>query len=205
MALLEWAEQADGKASGDAPTAAFLPPAKLYVHLSQETFLRQCRGAARVEGVGAVTVEQAVDLLRHCNVTLRGVVDLNDAPSVDGYEVSPLVRETVELRHPVEVFPHGTLSSRKADKDHTVPFVPPDEGGPPGQTTPDNLGPLGRYHHRLKTHGDWRCTQPERGVFLWRSPHGHWARVDATGTHYLGRLPVAGTVVEQHFRLILAA
>ena len=86
-----------------------------------------------------------------------------------------------------------------------MPYVPPDEGGPPGQTTPDNLGPLGRHHHRLKTHGGWRCAQPERGVYLWRSPHGHWACVDASGTHYLGRLLGDGSVAEQRFRLVLAA
>jgi hypothetical protein len=135
------------------------------------------------------------------------VIDLNGVPSVDGYEVSGLVRETVELRHPVEVFPLGTLSSRAADQDHTVPYVPPDRGGPPRQTTPDNRGPLGRHHHRLKTHGGWRCTQPERGVFLWRSPHGHWARVDPTGTHYLGKSrPITrSTAREEHFRRIVAA
>jgi hypothetical protein len=99
------------------------------------------------------------------------------------------VREVVELRHPIEVFPHGTLSSRRADKDHRVPYLPPGKDGPPGQTTPGNLGPLARCHHRLKTFGGWRYLQPTPGVYLWRSPHGHWARVDPTGSHYLGRDP----------------
>jgi hypothetical protein len=26
-------------------------------------------------------------------------------------------------------------------------------------------------------------------VHLWRSPHGHWYRVDHTGTHRLGKQP----------------
>jgi hypothetical protein len=28
-------------------------------------------------------------------------------------------------------------------------------------------------------------------VFLWRSPHGYWFRVDHTGTHPLGKNPEA--------------
>ena len=27
------------------------------------------------------------------------------------------------------------------------------------------------------------------GVYLWRSPHGHWYRVDNTRTHRLGKTP----------------
>ena len=117
------------------------------------------------------------------------VVDLNESPSLDGYRSSALIREATVLRHPVEVFPWGTLTSRRADQDHTRPYVRPGAGpdaGPPGQTTPDNLGPLSRYHHRLKTHVGWTCHQPTRGVFHWRTPHGHWARVDHAGTLHVG-------------------
>ena len=208
LALLAWAEGVDPEVPV-SPSIA-LPPATLYVHMSEDSFRRRTRDAVDVEEVGPVTVEPGVDLLGHCHVTVKPVVDLNVSPREDGYRPSATVREIVDLRHRVEVFPGGTLTSRKADGDHTVPYVPADEGGPPGQTTPDNLGPLSRFHHRLKTHGGWRCTQPERGVFLWRSPHGHWARVDARGTRYLGKDPgpvvtVTATVTEQRFRLLLAA
>jgi hypothetical protein len=193
----------------DVPAEAFLPPATLYVHVSAETFQRQTRGPVRVEDVGPVTVEQAVDLLRHCRVRVIPVVDLDDSPSVDGYEVTGRVREVVELRQPFEVFPWGTLSSRKADKDHITAYVPLGEGGPPGQTAPDNIGALGRFHHRLKTFGGWTYAQPRPGVFWWRSPHGHWARLDATGAHYLGRDPTLERLhgpsrLEPHFRRLLA-
>jgi hypothetical protein len=200
LALLRWAEQHD---RGDMPDEepptvvldsavdpeAYRPPATLYVHMSQEAFRGGIRGAARVEGVGPVTCEQAVDLLRHCHVSVRPVVDLNANPSADGYEVSPAIREIVQLRSPIEVFPHGTLASRSADLDHVRAYRWRSTAGPPGppaQTAPDNLGPLGRFHHRVKTHGGWQCHQPTRGVYYWRSPHGHWARVDAHGTTYLG-------------------
>ena len=40
---------------------AFGPWATLYVHVSQDTFTGRSRGAVRVESVGPVTTEQAVD------------------------------------------------------------------------------------------------------------------------------------------------
>src|SRR3954454_6646409 len=183
------------------PGSAFVPPATLYVHFSDESWLRQTRGVVRVEDVGPVTVEQALDMLRHCRVTIRPVIDLNDSPCADGYEARGLVREALRLRHPVEVFPHGTLPSRKADADHTVPYRPPEAGGEPGQTTPDNLGPLGRYHHRLKTHGGWQCVQTRPGVYWWGTPHGHWVRVDRTGTHGLRASPPGVTIQDQPIRI----
>ena len=42
----------------------------------------------------------------------------------------------------------------------------------PGQTRPDNLGPLGRRVHRAKTHGRWRVEQVAPGCYPWRSPEG---------------------------------
>ncbi len=69
------------------------------------------------------------------------------------------------------------------DIDHTIPFVKPDEGGPPGQTGVGKLGPITRFHHRVKTHGDWQVAQPFTGVFVWRTPNGRYLLVDHTGTH----------------------
>jgi hypothetical protein len=34
----------------------------------------------------------------------------------------------------------------------------------------------------LKTHGGWTYAMIRPGVFLWRSPHGHWWLRDRTGT-----------------------
>jgi hypothetical protein len=98
--------------------------------------------------------------------------------------------EAVRLMHPTSVFPWSPSSSRNADKDHTQEYVPLSAGGPEGQTHPDNLGPLNRPEHRVKTHGrGWRHHQPQPGIYLWRTPHGYWARVDHTGTHALGKHP----------------
>jgi hypothetical protein len=171
-----------------------LPPAVLYLHLSRESFdaarSGSSRGVARLEGVRPVTVEQAREFLGHTHVTVRPVIDLEADHPVDGYEVPDRIREQVRLRIPAEVFPYSANLSRRKDLDHTVPYLPPDQGGPPGQTGIGNLGPLSRYGHRVKTHGrGWRHHQPVPGVFLWRTPHGYWFRTDHTGTHPLGKKP----------------
>lgn len=76
---------------------------------------------------------------------------------------------------------------RTIEMDHTHPYLPPDRGGPPGQTRPSNLGPMVTFGHRIKTHAHgWHHRQPQPGVYLWRTPHGHWYRTDDDGTHSLG-------------------
>ncbi|MGH3588343.1 MAG: hypothetical protein ACRDQ0_18725, partial [Pseudonocardia sp.] len=69
-----------------------LPPATLYIHLSQDSFTRDsftraAEGVARFEGVGPITVEQARQFLAHTNVTIKPVIDVANQTPVDGYEV----------------------------------------------------------------------------------------------------------------------
>jgi hypothetical protein len=92
------------------------------------------------------------------------------------------------------VFPYAAAVSRLIELDHTIPYLSPDQGGPPGQTSIGNLGPHTRYHHRLKTHAGWQVRQPEPGTWLWRSPHHRIYLVNATGTHCLGYTPYAQTI-----------
>ena len=70
-----------------------------------------------------------------------------------------------------------------------------------------------RFGHRVKTHGrGWRHHQPVPGVYLWRTPHGYWTRVDRHGTHPLDQSPAlevaesSTSPLERAFaRLVLAA
>ena len=172
------------------------PRSVLYYHLAPEALgdltldragrPRATCGVARSERDGPLTVPQLREWLEGEYVVVRPVLDPDEIGPVDGYEVPDRMREALVLRRPVEVFPWGTLSSRVADLDHTVPWVSPSRGGPAGQTSPGNLGPLGRSHHNAKTHGGWRLHQPHPGSYYWRTPTGHWSRVDASGTTYLG-------------------
>jgi hypothetical protein len=102
------------------------------------------------------------------------------------------MREALHLRTPADVFPYATNTTRGKDIDHTLRWRPdtdpgPPNTGPPHHTGLDNLGPLTRRHHRVKTHGGWQLRQPFPGIFVWRSPHGRHYLVDHTGTTALDR------------------
>lgn len=90
-------------------------------------------------------------------------------------------KERVHLHGMGDVFPHATGTRRKLDGDHVEAY---DANGPPGQTSDTNIGLLGRFHHRTKTHQrGWRVRNVGDRAYLWRSPHGLWRLVDPTGTH----------------------
>ena len=171
------------------------PTVVLYVHLSDDA-VRTGRGVSRMEQVGPVTIEQLRRFLAStdCRIRVQPVLDTSAVPAVDRYEVPARMREALRTRNPVDVFPWGVCTSRTMDADHTVAYLAPDRGGPPGQTELGNLGWLTRSHHRLKTLAGWTLRQPEPGVYLWRSPHGWCYLVNATGTHELGNGPLARTV-----------
>jgi hypothetical protein len=167
------------------------PRAVLYLHAS-ETEFRGGIGVVRFENDGtAFTHQEAVDVLGHCQVRITRVIDLADHHPVDAYEVPDRLAEQVRLAYPTTVFPFSATSSRSTgvDLDHPEPYVPPEAGGPPGQTSLDNLAPLGRTSHRVKTHGrGWTTRNPLFGLHLWRTPHGYCFQRDATGTVPLGKM-----------------
>ncbi len=111
------------------------------MHLSQDAFTRDDQGVARFEGEGPITVDQVRRWLGHCNVTVKPVIDLANQIPVDAYEVPDRLREAMQLRSPIDVFPFATNAGRNRQADHSVPYVDPGDGGPPGQTALDNLGP----------------------------------------------------------------
>lgn len=66
------------------------------------------------------------------------------------------------------------MPAHRCDLDHREPFNHDDpEAG--GQTVPENLHPLCRRHHRMKTIcPDWGIERdPDTGVITWTSPTGH--------------------------------
>jgi hypothetical protein len=151
-----------------------------YVHLTDKT-LATGQGVLRVEQHGPMIAGQLSELLGHDQIIVKPVIDLNDRVSVDAYEIPDRIRERVKLIHPVEQFVYGTAeTTMRTDLDHTVAYDPT---GPPGQTSTENLAPLGRFSHRLKTHGDWTVHRLHDGAHEWISPHGFKFRVDHTGTH----------------------
>jgi len=139
-------------------------------------------GAERweLEGVGPLTPGEASELVGHSNVTVRPVIDLGRVAPSAGYQPSETLAEATRLVHPYAVFPYSTRESRGCDLDHRVPW-------PVGGTALNNLGPLQRGHHRLRTHGRWRVDSPRLGTYVWTSPTGRSYRVDGHGTVELPR------------------
>jgi hypothetical protein len=91
---------------------------------------------------------------------------------VDGHDPTGPMIDFVRLRDPCCVFPGCRKRSRRCDLDHIDPYVSPDDGGPPGQTHPDNLAPLCRHHHRAKTHGRWGYRRLPDDGYRWTTPTG---------------------------------
>ena len=160
---------------------------RLGLHLARVENHRQSLTADTVRDWCAVPGTQVI---------VKPVIDLTETISVDAYEVPDRIAERVRLQRPTCVFPHCTRPARagdgNADLDHTVEWRPPGDGGPPGQTSTDNLAPLCRTHHRAKTHpspttaptGDtrWRYQRASAGTWLWTSPRGRRYLVHPDGT-----------------------
>ena len=125
-------------------------------------------------------------------VTVKPVIDLADQIAVDSYEIPDRISQRVKLKRPTCVFPHCTRTSARVDLDHIDEYVPPDRGGPPGQTATDTLAPLCRRHHRAKTHPSpvstssttiaWDYEQLTPTTWLWTSPHDIRYLVHPDGT-----------------------
>jgi hypothetical protein len=158
---------------------------EVYVHLTDQTLIAAARGGdgpVRVEGIGPLLASQLTEVVGHGPYLVKPVIDLNDAISSDAYEASDRIRERVKLIHPVELFPYGTReTSNSIDLDHIEPYDPL---GPPGQTNLQNLAPLSRFGHRVKTHAPgWKVRRIDAKTLAWTTPHGFVFHVDPTGTH----------------------
>jgi antitoxin (DNA-binding transcriptional repressor) of toxin-antitoxin stability system len=161
----------------------FRPRVDLFVHLSDVALTGLTPPLARVEGVGPLLVD--AQIFAGCRVRVTPVIDLNDRVAVDCYEHPTGLARRVRLGFPGDYFPYASATPGLAgasDLDHPTPY---DADGPPGQTGTHNSGPLGRRHHRWKTHAGFTSRQCGRNRYVWRTPHGRYYLVDHLGTHRL--------------------
>ncbi len=142
-------------------------------------------GIASTDRLGQILTTQLRDwITRHGSLaTITPVVDLNRTDAVDRHDPPEWMDTLVRLRDPHCVYPNCERSSWDADLDHIDPYLPLGEGGPPGQTRPENLAPLCRRHHLMKTHGRWRYRRTRDGTYIWTSQHGRTWLVTPQGTH----------------------
>lgn len=155
----------------------------LVVHVTDHDLLAgDADGVARTE-LGPVLLGRLRSwLLTAAHVTVRPVLDLDPAttsiPAVDRHDPPAAMAEAVRLRDETCVFPGCTRRSERADLDHIEEYVPPDEGGPPGQTHPARLAPLCRRHHRAKTFGAFTYHRRPDGSYEWTLPSGRRIATD---------------------------
>ncbi|MFW6774498.1 hypothetical protein ACOACO_09455 [Nocardioides sp. CPCC 205120] len=186
----------------------------LYVHLSDAAIAAHRSGdgpgidpatgatgidLARLENTRSlITTDQVRDWCRarDTKVILKPVIDLTEHVAVDAYEIPDRIAERVRLDRPTCAFPYCGRPARGLDLDHIEPYRSNASPGA-GQTSTDNLAPLCRGHHRVKTHPSptgasppgsdptdrrWRYHRDPLGTYVWTSPHGLRCAVDSTGT-----------------------
>lgn len=159
------------------------PSVVLYVHLSELALAGMAEPVARVEGIGPILAD--CELFARCAVTVKPVIDLNDRIDLNCYEHPVWLQEQRKLTTPGDCFPYARAVpglAGQVDLDHPTPYDPL---GPPGQTGMHNSGPLGRRHHRWKTHAGYLSRQCGTSRWVWRTPHHRYYLVDHRGTHRL--------------------
>jgi hypothetical protein len=158
----------------------------LHVHLAQAALHGFGDGIATLcshtgRPLGQVTVEQVQDWCAPgAQVVVKPVLDLAETIRSTGYQPSPRLREQTVALNPTCVFPYCHRPAQHLDLDHIQPY---DTLDPDTATTSENLAPLCRRHHRVKTHGHgWTYLRLGPAEHLWTSPHHHQWVTDSDGT-----------------------
>ncbi len=146
-------DDTNGNASAPAHSApATLAGSEIAVVIDLATLLRLAENPAEMSGCGPVPAEIARQLA--ADTRWRAWITTTTAASTQVVATSPstyrptaALARLIRAREPQCRMPG--CRSQITDLDHVIPF-------PHGQTTPSNLGPLCRRHHRMKTHSRWR-------------------------------------------------
>jgi len=154
---------------------------RLYLHVNVAD-LDTPGALGTAERLGPVTLARIRDWLQHSRATIVPVLDPGARRSLDRHDPDERMREQVILRDGHCVFPWCETDARSSDLDHLEPYRDPDDGGPPGQTNPENLAPLCRRHHRGKTARHFRYRRNPDGSYTWRFPLGRSYLVSGVGT-----------------------
>ncbi len=113
----------------------------LYVHLSQDALTsHDLNSPVELEQAGGrlLTAGQIAQWCRRpdtSRITVKPVIDLHQTQAVSAYQVPDRIAESVRLRDKTCVHPWCNRPARRCDLDHVDPYVDPDDGGPPDQTS----------------------------------------------------------------------
>ncbi|WP_322656290.1 HNH endonuclease signature motif containing protein [Streptomyces justiciae] len=163
--------------SGDA--AGGRGAAVVQVTVPIDVLLGADEGPAELKGYGPIGASQAREVAFAPGTVWRrlliepatGLLVKTDPTT---YRPTAETERQVIARDQYCAFPSCRMPAHRCDLDHVEPFDHRNPGRG-GQTTPDNLQPLCRRHHRLKTHHPgWKVTRdPHTGVATWTAPTGH--------------------------------
>jgi hypothetical protein len=138
-------------------------------------------GSAELAGYGPVPGIVARHLAAESEWTTVAVSEGVGGPMErsKSYRPSPSLVGAVVDRDVTCTFPGCRIPAPRCDIDHIEPFRK--DRPAEDQTRLDNLQPLCRHHHRLKTHGRWLPTRDAvTGVTTWRSAMGFTYTRDAS-------------------------
>ncbi|WP_229702610.1 HNH endonuclease signature motif containing protein [Streptomyces albiflavescens] len=166
-------------ASGTAGSPAGRGAAVVQVTVPFDILLGADEGPADLKGYGPITATQAREIAFAPGTIWRRLLTrpetgllIKSDPTT--YRPTADTARQVMARDRYCAFPSCRMPAHRCDLDHISPFnhTHPKHGG---QTTPDNLQPLCRRHHRLKTHHPgWKVTRdPHTGTTTWTAPTGH--------------------------------
>jgi hypothetical protein len=141
------------------------PSAQILVTIDLTTLLGLTNNPAELSGYGPITAETARRIA--ADATLRRLITdpLTGRPIDLGrkYKPSKLVRDLVQATQPRCSMVGCSRPAYQCELDHRL------EHGRNGDTNPDNLQPLCKLHHQLKTKKRWKVGANEDGSLTWTS------------------------------------
>jgi hypothetical protein len=153
-----------------ATAASFVPEsgtgtaAEVCVVVELETLLGLVDDSAEMLGVGPITADIARELAADgkWRAWITNSAGTITATSSQTYRPSAALARLVRAREPYCRMPGCRTPASRCDLDHAIAW-------PEGETTIENLGPLCRRHHIMKTHYGWRL-EPKPGPALATTP-----------------------------------
>ncbi|WP_146362664.1 HNH endonuclease signature motif containing protein [Arthrobacter yangruifuii] len=156
-------------------SAGVLPRAEIMVLINAETLFGADEQPAELHGYGPISADAARRLARNA-AYWTGLAQDPTTGEILGVgrrrKVPAGLARWLRARDGTCRFPGCRVSTAVTEIDHTTDWA---KGG---DTEHGNLEHLCRRHHRFKTLGFWKATQPTPGVIEWTSPTGRVYRTE---------------------------